>query len=310
MTTLCIYDPVFLEHDTGPGHPECADRLHAIMGALAEPAFQDLSRRAPPEASAEQLQRVHAEMHVRNLLALTPGDGLMYLDGDTCVSPGSREAALKAAGAGILAVDAVQGGEALRAFCPVRPPGHHATNDTAMGFCLFNNIAVAAAHAQAGHGLERVAIVDFDVHHGNGTQQIAWRRPGWLYLSSHQSPLYPGTGSTRECGAYDNVVNAPLPPRSGSAQMRHVYEQRLLPRLAEFQPQLVLISAGFDAHRLDPLASLEWTDDDFGWVTRAIVDVANDCCQGRVIAMLEGGYHLRALATAVAAHVRVLMDES
>jgi acetoin utilization deacetylase AcuC-like enzyme len=227
-------------------------------------------------------------------------------DADTVMSPDSLEAALRAAGAVCAAVDAAIDGTAVRAFCAVRPPGHHATRNTAMGFCLFNNIAVGAAHALA-CGIERVAIVDFDVHHGNGSQAIFWSEPRVLYASTHQAPLYPGTGTRAETGA-GNIVNAPLPPRSGSAEFRNAFTQTVLPALHGFQPQLVMISAGFDAHRLDPLADLNLDADDYAWATRELVDIANKYASGRVVSSLEGGYSLTALRESTAAHVGALMD--
>lgn len=307
MSTLLFTDPVFERHDTGAGHPECPARLKAIAMVMQHEAFAELDRRAPEPASREQLVGAHDVAHVDRVLAAIPETGHRHIDGDTVVSPDSGEAALKAAGAATQAVDAVMGGEARNVFCAVRPPGHHATGDTSMGFCLFNNVAVAAAHARSACGLERVAVVDFDVHHGNGTQDICWNRPGILYVSSHQYPLYPGTGKVTETGGHENVLNMPLPGGSGSESMRQVYTDWAFPKLREFQPQLLLISAGFDAHQLDPLAGLQWTEDDYAWVSAELADIAAEHCDGRIVSSLEGGYHLEALARSVAVHLAVLI---
>ncbi len=297
-------DPAFLGHDTGAGHPESAERLRAIADALAAPRFGSLPRRPAPEAARAQLERVHTSAMIDGVLAAIPREGHARIDGDTVVSPGSRAAALRAAGAVCAAVDAVLGGETRRAFCAVRPPGHHAEPDRAMGFCLFNNIAVGAAHALAAHDLERVAILDFDVHHGNGTQAAFARRPQVLFASSHQSPLYPGTGAASETGI-GNIVNMPLPPGAGGVAFRAVWE-RFFARLAAFHPALILMSAGFDGHRRDPLANLELVEDDYGWIAERACEVADDSCAGRVVSVLEGGYDLPALAASAAAHVAAL----
>jgi acetoin utilization deacetylase AcuC-like enzyme len=236
-----------------------------------------------------------------------PKSGFSRVDADTVISPASGDAALRAAGAAIAAVDAVMKGEAANAFCAVRPPGHHAEPDRAMGFCLFNSIAVGAAHAEAVHGIQRIAIVDFDVHHGNGTQTMTASRANWLYASTHQYPFYPGTGSVREHGPHNNIVNAPLSAGAGSAEFRAAFEEVILPALDRFRPELLMISAGFDAHRSDPLASIELDEDDFAWATEALADVARRHSGGRIVSLLEGGYDLTALAASVAAHVRVLM---
>ena len=298
--------PACLQHDPGPGHPESPARLHAVLAALDRDRFAALDRIEAPRASIEALERVHDATYVARILASAPGEGLARLDEDTLMSPDSAEAALRAAGAVVAAVDAVLTAHAGRAFCAVRPPGHHATADQAMGFCLFNNVAVGAAHALAEHGLERVAIADFDVHHGNGTQDMFAREPRVLFVSSHQSPLYPGSGDAEEAGA-GNLLNAPLPPGTGSAAFRRTWEERLLPRLEAFQPQLLLVSAGFDAHRADPLAQLELVADDYAWLTARLVDVAYSDAGGRIVSTLEGGYDLDALAASAAAHVAALM---
>lgn len=306
MTTWLITHPSCLEHDTGEGHPESSERLRAVLAALETPQFQDLLRHEAPAATEAQLCRVHQRGYVREVLAQVPAQGLHTLDADTVVSPASGEAALHAAGALIAAVDAVLGDQANRAFCAVRPPGHHAETARAMGFCLFNNIAVGAAHAREAHGLKRIAVVDFDVHHGNGTQHMLAERPGYLYLSIHQSPLYPGTG-LRSGESGDNIVNLPLPPFAGSDAFREVYEHELLPALDRYAPELILISAGFDAHRDDPLANLRLVESDYAWATERTVDIAQRHCGGRVISTLEGGYNLRALAASAAAHVQALL---
>lgn len=299
---------VCLQHDPGPGHAESPARLRAVLNALDQDRFAIVDRVEAPRATREQLLRVHTADHVDRILSITPDDGTVRLDEDTLMSPASAEAGLRAAGALVAAVDAVMKGHTNRAFCAVRPPGHHATQDTAMGFCLFNNVAVAAAHALAAHGLKRVAIADFDVHHGNGTQDIFQREPRVLFMSSHQSPLYPGTGSAEETGV-GNVINAPLSPGDGSYEFRELWDGVLLPRLHAFKPQLVLISAGFDAHRNDPLSDIRLQTEDYTWITERLVDIARTHADGRVVSTLEGGYDLTALAASASAHVWALLEE-
>ncbi|HEY0503609.1 MAG TPA: histone deacetylase family protein [Lysobacter sp.] len=297
--------PACTRHDPGPGHAERPLRLVAVTEALRG-AFPTLEWFEAPRATRGQLLRVHEDA----LLALvldTPVDHAIALDPDTVLAPGSAEAALRAAGSGVAAVDAVIAGDTQRAFCAVRPPGHHATGSIAMGFCLFNSIAVAAAHACEKHGLARVAVIDFDVHHGNGTQAIFGNDPRVLYLSSHQMPLYPDTGYANERGI-GNVVNAPLPPGAGSEAFRDAWRERLLPVLDSFRPQLVLVSAGFDAHRRDPLAQLELEADDYAWLTTELASIATRHAQGRIVSMLEGGYDLAALGDCSVAHVGALLD--
>ncbi|HLI12545.1 MAG TPA: histone deacetylase family protein [Alphaproteobacteria bacterium] len=308
MPTLLYSHPACLRHDTGPHHPERPDRLRAILAVLETESFALLQRREAPRAEKAQLLRVHPEWYVDWLLSQIPKDGLAGIDADTVVSPGSGEAALRAAGAVCAAVDAVVGGEARNAFCAVRPPGHHAEPEQAMGFCLFNNVAIAAQHARAAHGLTRIAVIDFDVHHGNGTQAAFERDADLFYASTHQSPLYPGTGHPHEHGIANNVVNAPLPPAAGSAEFRRAMEAIVLPALDAFAPELVLISAGFDAHRRDPLAALNLVEDDYAWITRKLCEIAERHAKGRIVSALEGGYDLQALAASVAAHVDVLMS--
>ena len=299
---------VCLQHDPGPGHAESPARLRAVLKAIDQDRFAVIDRVEAPRATREQLLRVHTADHVDRILSITPADETVRLDEDTLMSPASAQAGLRAAGALVAAVDAVMKGSANRAFCAVRPPGHHATSDTAMGFCLFNNVAVAAAHALAAHGLKRVAIADFDVHHGNGTQDIFEREPRVLFLSSHQSPLYPGTGGAEVKGV-GNIINAPLSAGDGSYEFRELWDGVLLPRLHAFKPQLLLISAGFDAHRNDPLADIRLQTEDYAWITERLVDVARTHADGRVVSTLEGGYDLTALAASASAHVAALLED-
>jgi acetoin utilization deacetylase AcuC-like enzyme len=306
MTTLLLTHDACLAHDPGPHHPESPARLKAVLAALAEPAFAKLVRREAPKASIEQIALVHPGDFAKRLLAAVPQQGYAAIDADTVLSPGSGEAALRAAGACIAAVDAVMKGEAQNAFCAVRPPGHHAEPQHAMGFCLFNNVAIAAMHARRMHKIERVAVIDFDVHHGNGTQ-AAFEQDGTLfYASTHQMPLYPGTGAASERGV-GNIVNAPLRPMSGSEQFREAFSTVILPALEAFGPEFVIISAGFDAHRADPLAQLMLVEADYAWATERLVEVAKNHAQGRIVSSLEGGYDLDALAESAAAHVAALM---
>jgi acetoin utilization deacetylase AcuC-like enzyme len=296
--------PACLAHDTGPTHAERPERLSAVTSAL-HAAFPQLDWHEAPRASRGQLLRAHKPALLEQVLEARPRERI-FLDADTVLSPASAEAALRAAGAVVAGVNAVLGGQTTRAFCVVRPPGHHATTDEAMGFCLFNNIAVGALHALAAHGLERVAIVDFDVHHGNGTQAIFEHDRRVLFASSHQLPLYPGTGASDETGD-GNIVNAPLPPDAGSALFRAAWTERLLPAVDAFKPQLLMISAGFDAHRLDPLAQLQLDAADFTWITEELVALAKRHCGGRIVSTLEGGYDLAALAESSVAHVGALL---
>jgi acetoin utilization deacetylase AcuC-like enzyme len=307
MTVLYTHQAC-LRHDMGPMHPERPARLEALNKAFADPAFAALDRRESPLATIEQISRAHPRAHVERLLAAVPESGLARIDGDTSMSPGSGEAALRAAGAVCAAVDAVIAGEAANAFCAGRPPGHHAEPEIPMGFCLFNNVAVGAAHARAVHGLKRVAVMDFDVHHGNGTQAMFWNEPDLLYTSTHQMPLFPGTGSRQERGAHGNIVNAPLPSGAGGEEFRAEMTEIILPALEAFAPELLIISAGFDAHEADPLAGLRFVEDDFVWATRELMAVADRHTGGRIVSSLEGGYDLDALAASASAHVKVLME--
>jgi acetoin utilization deacetylase AcuC-like enzyme len=307
MTTLLYTHASCLEHDPGAYHPESPARLRAVLDALAAPDFAALQRREAPEAALDDLLRVHPRPFIDRLLAAVPREGHVGIDADTVMSPQSGAAALRAAGAVAAAVDAVVAGEADNAFCAVRPPGHHAEPNRAMGFCLFNNVAVGALRARELHGLARVAVVDFDVHHGNGTQARFYDDASLFYGSTHQSPLYPGTGSVGETGV-GNIVNLPLPPMSGSQQFRQGMERIVLPALDAFAPELVMISAGFDAHRSDPLAQLMLDEADYTWITGQLIALARRHASGRVVSTLEGGYDLSALGASAAAHVRVLMS--
>jgi len=306
MSTLLLSHPDCLKHDTGPGHPERPDRLRAISRALQDEAFADLVRVEAPKASLDTIALVHPRAFIEEVQNDIPLEGHFRLEPDTAVSPGSWDAALRAAGAGIEAVDRIMTGKAKNAFCAVRPPGHHAEPDRAMGFCLFSNIAIAAFYARAAYGAERVAVVDFDVHHGNGTQKAFWTEKNLFYGSSHQMPLFPGTGAIDETGV-GNICNAPLNPGDGSDAFRAAWDDRIIPALNGFAPDLLLISAGFDAHRSDPLAQIELNDEDFGWITERLMEVADTHCDGRAVSMLEGGYALEALARSTDLHVKALM---
>ena len=307
MPTALITHLDCLKHDTGEGHPERPDRLKAVLTALDPARFPDLLRVEAGCASPDELMRVHEHQYVEDILKLLPDPGeLVALDADTIVSTGSVKAALRAAGGARDAVDLVMRGDVDAAFVATRPPGHHAEPGRAMGFCLFNNVAVAAHHARAQWGLNRIAVADFDVHHGNGTQAEFWNEPELFFASSHQSPCYPDTGFPEERGIANNIVNVPLPPRSGSAEFRCAWSETLLPAIDKFGPQLLIISAGFDAHRADPLAQLNLEVEDFTWITGELTKLAQRHCSGRIVSMLEGGYDLDALASCVAAHVAAL----
>ncbi len=307
MPTLLLTHPACLAHDTSRVSPESPERLRAVLRALEGEAFQLLVREEAPEAREDQLRRVHPEAHMVRVEEAIPDQGHNLIDADTVVSPDSYEAALRAAGAVIAGVDAVIGGTARNAFCAVRPPGHHAEPMRAMGFCLFNNVAVGAAHARTAYGLDRVAVLDFDVHHGNGTQAAFLHEAGLFFASTHEEGNYPGTGFRGERGDHGQIHNRPLPPGADSDAFRAAWSEDLLPALEAFEPELVLISAGFDAHVRDPLARLRLTTEDFAWITREIVGVARAACGGRVVSTLEGGYDLQALADSAAAHVHALM---
>ena len=306
MTTALITHPACLRHEPPPGHPERPARLQSILVALEAEEFRPLLRKEAPEASLDAIARVHDRDYVEEVLAAIPTSGIVHFDADTSVSPGSREAILRAAGALVLGVDTVVAGDAKNAFCAVRPPGHHALPARAMGFCIFNNVAIGAAYARAAHGLNRVAVVDFDVHHGNGTEAMFFSDPALFYGSTHQWPLYPGTGRPGEARP-DHIVDLPLAPGADGVEFRRAFSDFLLPALNRFRPEMVFISAGFDAHQDDPLAQLRLVESDYFWATEQLCGLAERHCQGRVVSTLEGGYDLAALARSAKAHVQALM---
>jgi acetoin utilization deacetylase AcuC-like enzyme len=307
MRTAVFTHPICIEHDPGLGHPESPERLKSVMNALSTEDFNALERREAPLADVATIKAVHQAGAVDLVMENIPKSGQKFLDPDTALSPHSGEAALRAVGGCIAAVDAVMGEEVKNAFCAVRPPGHHAESARSMGFCIFNNVAVAADYARKKHGLSRIAVVDFDVHHGNGTQHLFEKDQDLFYASSHQFPYYPGTGNSSEIGV-GNIANLPMAAGDGSDAFRKGYTRQLLPALREFNPELLIISAGFDAHEHDPLAQIGLREEDFAWVTRELRDIAEDCCHGRLVSSLEGGYNLRSLASSAAAHVRVLLE--
>ncbi|WP_323775681.1 histone deacetylase family protein [Leisingera sp.] len=304
MTTALITHADCLTHVTPDGHPEQVARLAYILHALE---LLELKRITAPMAAEDDILRIHPADYLSDLRKASPAEGWAQIDGDTFMSPGSLDAAFRAAGAAVRGVDMVLGGEVQNVFAAVRPPGHHAETGTAMGFCLFGNAALAAKHALDHHGLSRVAVVDFDVHHGNGTQDILWDEPRTLVITSQQMPLWPGSGRPDEDGAHGTILNMPLAPGSGRAEMQAAYEGQAFPRLRAFKPELIIISAGFDAHQDDPLASLNWATADFAWITAELCKLASDLCQGRIVSTLEGGYDLNALAAATRAHVEELI---
>jgi acetoin utilization deacetylase AcuC-like enzyme len=308
MTTLLISHPACLQHLTPMGHPERPDRLRAVEQALAADRFKTLVREQAPMASLESIALCHPMEYVEEIREASPKEGLIHLDADTSMSPGSFEAALRAAGGATFAVDQVFAKKTKNAFVATRPPGHHAETARPMGFCFFDNVGIAARHAQKQHGIARAAIIDFDVHHGNGSQEIFWDDKSVMYCSTHQMPLFPGTGAVIESGEHNTVVNAPLRPGDGGEVFRAAFETRILPRLAEFKPELVIISAGFDAHMRDPLANINLDENDFTWATQKLMDVADRHADGRLVSVLEGGYDLQALGNSVAAHVTALMQ--
>ncbi len=307
MTTLFFSHEACIDHEPGLLHPESPARLAAVTAALTAPDFDGLERREAPRAEAKQIALAHPKRYVKRVFRAIPETGSASLDADTTLSPGSGEAAQRAAGALCAAVDGVMAGEGTNAFCAVRPPGHHAEAETAMGFCVFNNVAIGAAHARKAHKLKRIGVVDFDVHHGNGTQALFWDDPALFFASTHQMPLYPGTGAAEERGASGNIVNCPLAPFSGSTEFRAAMRDGILPALEAFKPDFIFISAGFDAHEADPLANLMLQEEDYAWVTEEVARLAGRLCGGRLVSALEGGYDLDALAVSAAAHVGALM---
>jgi acetoin utilization deacetylase AcuC-like enzyme len=307
MTTRLYTHDIFLEHETPPGHPERADRLRALAEVLATEPFDPLDRAEAPEGDQATIEYAHPREFIDKIVSGIPESGLVRIDADTIASPKSYEAALHAIGAANAGVDDVFSGTADNVFIAARPPGHHAERTTAMGFCLFNTAAIAARHAQRAHGAERVAIVDWDVHHGNGTQDIFWDDPSVLYCSTHQMPLYPGTGAKGETGEHGSIVNAPLSPHDGSDHFREAFRQRILTSIDDFRPDLIIISAGFDAHHRDPLAEINMTEDDFDWATGKLMDAASRYSENRVVSLLEGGYDLKGLALSAGAHILRLM---
>jgi len=308
MTTLIYTHEACFEHRPGPHHPESPERLEAVLQALKTPEFEGAVWRDAPLASFEQVLHVHTPAYVAQVQAALPTEGYRALDaGDTVLSPGSLEAVMRCVGAACAGVDDVVSQEAANVFCATRPCGHHAEANRAMGFCVFNQAAIAALHARQQHGIQRVAVVDFDVHHGNGTQNSFYDDPDLFYGSCHQAQFYPGTGARNETGVAGNIVNVPFPRGTGSATFRAAMADQLLPALHKFAPELLIISAGFDAHHLDPLGGLQFTDDDYHWITRELMKVADETAGGRVVSVLEGGYSLEGLASGTAAHVRALM---
>jgi acetoin utilization deacetylase AcuC-like enzyme len=307
MPTLLVTHPACLNHLTPAGHPERPDRLRALEQAFAGEAFRSLMRMEAPIAPDEIVALCHPVDYIEAIRDASPNQGTIHLDADTAMSPGSLEAALRAAGGGMLAADEVMTGKAENAFVAVRPPGHHAETARPMGFCLFNSAAITARYAQRKHGAERVAIVDFDVHHGNGSQDIFWSDQSVLYCSTHEMPLYPGTGAVGERGAFNTIVNAPLRAGDDGDAFREAFDTVILPRLREFRPDVLVISAGFDAHTRDPLANLNLVEADYTWVTQKLMDIADESANGRIVSMLEGGYDLQGLSRSAAAHVSALM---
>jgi acetoin utilization deacetylase AcuC-like enzyme len=306
MTTLVFTHASSLAHETPPGHPERVDRIKAVNAVLASPVLKGILRRDAPLGTEEQILLAHTPELVSRITSLSPEAGFEYIDADTVMGPPTLDAAMRAVGAATAGVDAVFEGKAGNVFCAMRPPGHHAEHNRAMGFCFFNQAAIAAHHARRRHGAERVAIVDFDVHHGNGTQDIFWSDADLFYGSTHQMPLYPGSGASSETGV-GNIFNAPLRAGDGGVQFRAAMERVILPALSTFSPDLIIISAGFDAHERDPLGSLQLVEEDFSWITLKLMDVADQFCAGRVVSVLEGGYDLQGLAGSVGIHVHALL---
>ncbi|WP_315834414.1 histone deacetylase family protein [Bradyrhizobium prioriisuperbiae] len=307
MSTLLVTHSACLDHVVPHGHPERPDRMRAIEQALSPDKFNSLQRIEAPIGSLDHVALCHNEHYVNELHHIAPSEGLVYIDGDTSMSPGTWEAALRCVGGAIAATDAVLGGKASNAFVATRPPGHHAEVGKPMGFCFFDHAAIAARYAQRKHGLGRVAVVDFDVHHGNGTQDIFWSDPTVMYCSTHEMPLFPGTGAASERGEHDTVVNAPLRSGEGGDKFREAFTALILPQLKTFAPELIVVSAGFDAHWRDPLANIQLQESDYTWVTQRLMDLASETAGGRIVSVLEGGYDLQGLKDSVNAHVTALM---
>jgi len=308
MTTALFTHPASLDHVTPQGHPEQVARIEAIEAVLAASEFAALDRRLAPLGELETIRKGHSKLYYDRIKAAMPEYGDAHLDPDTFMSPGTWQAALRAVGGAVAAVDAVMTGQVTNAFVATRPPGHHAEKARAMGFCFFSNVAIAAIHAANEYDLGRVAVVDFDVHHGNGTQDVLWHESRVKFASSQQMPFYPYTGGIHQKGAFGQIINVPLEEATGGEVMRAAYEDKVFPILRDYDPDLVLVSAGFDAHIRDPLAGLQWETEDFAWLATRICDLAHECCDGRVVSCLEGGYDLTALGESVGAYVRVMME--
>jgi len=307
MTILFTHQSCLL-HEVAAGHPENPSRLKVLEALFADDIFNELERRDAPLGTVDQIALMHSEQYIEEIVRAVPDNELIYLDADTSLSHGSIEAAMRGCGSVCAAIDALMTENAKNAFCAVRPPGHHAETEKAMGFCLFNNAAIGAAYAREKFKVDRVAVVDFDVHHGNGTQEMFWSQPNLLYTSTHQMPLFPGTGAVSEFGEHNNVINAPLSAGSGSSEFRTAFNEIIFPGLRKFSPDLLIISAGFDAHADDPLANLNLCEDDFSWITLELLAIAEKYSDGRLVSVLEGGYNLEALSRSVSVHVRGLMS--
>ena len=310
MSTLILSHNDCFNHIEPVGHPEQVKRITKVLDILKTSKFNDLTWRDAPLATREQIELCHSTDYVKSIEEIIIDGSIAQIDADTYFGQGSLAAAKRAVGANILAVDSVMSGEFNNAFAAIRPPGHHAETSKAMGFCIFGNVAIAAKYALKNYGLERVAVVDFDVHHGNGTQDLLWHEPKTLFCSMHQSPLWPGSGTVDETGAFDNVLNIPIASNTAGDGVRSSFNEIIIPKLEEFKPELLIISAGFDAHISDPLANLELVEEDYEWITHKLCDIVDKHCNGRLVSSLEGGYNLEALAASVAVHVKVLMERS
>ena len=307
MTILFTHQSCLL-HKVAAGHPENPSRLKVLEALFSDDTFKELERRDAPLGTVDQIALMHSKQYIEEIMRAVPDNELLYLDADTSLSHGSIEAAMRGCGSVCAAIDALMTENVKNAFCAVRPPGHHAETEKAMGFCLFNNAAIGAAYAREKFNVDRVAVVDFDVHHGNGTQEMFWSQPNLLYASTHQMPLFPGTGAVSEVGEHNNVINAPLLPGSGSFEFRAAFNEIIFPGLKQFSPDLLIVSAGFDAHADDPLASLNLHEDDFSWITSELLSIAEKYSDGRLVSVLEGGYNLEALSSSASVHMRELMS--